>query len=165
MKPIPAIPRILLGPGPSLVSARVMRALATPVLGHLDPQLLSTMDDVRDALRRTFSAPEGSTALAVSGTGTAAMETCVANLVEPGTRMVVVTNGYFGDRLAEIGQRLGGQVHRVAGEWGRAIDPAVVSQAIAEPRLSSWRSSTPKHRPASSIRSEPLRPPRARRTR
>jgi alanine-glyoxylate transaminase/serine-glyoxylate transaminase/serine-pyruvate transaminase len=130
MKPIPAIPRILLGPGPSLVSPRVMRALATPVLGHLDPQLLSTMDDVRDALRRIFRAPDGSTALAVSGTGTAAMETCLANLVEPGTRMVVVTNGYFGERLAEIGQRFGAQVHRVAGEWGRAIDPTAVANAI-----------------------------------
>src|SRR3954465_10209054 len=130
MKPIPAIPRILLGPGPSLVSPRVMRALATPVLGHLDPQLLSTMDDVRDALRRIFRAPDGSTALAVSGTGTAAMETCLANLVEPGSRMVVVTNGYFGERLAEIGQRFGAQVHRGAGEWGRAIDPTAVANAI-----------------------------------
>jgi alanine-glyoxylate transaminase/serine-glyoxylate transaminase/serine-pyruvate transaminase len=89
------------------------------------------MDEVRDALSRLFRAPEGSTVLAVSGTGTAAMETCLANLVEAGTRMVVVTNGYFGERLAEIGQRLGGQVHRVAGEWGRAIDPATVSDAIA----------------------------------
>jgi alanine-glyoxylate transaminase/serine-glyoxylate transaminase/serine-pyruvate transaminase len=132
MKPIPAIPRILLGPGPSLVSARVMRAMATPVLGHLDPQLLSTMDDVREALGRLFRAPEGSTALAVSGTGTAAMETCLANLVEPGTRMVVVANGAFGERLAEISHRLGAHVHKVAGEWGRAIDPAVVSKAIAD---------------------------------
>jgi len=88
------------------------------------------MDDVRDARRRIFRAPDGSTALAVSGTGTAAMETCLANLVEPGTRMVVVTNGYFGERLAEIGQRFGAQVHRVAGEWGRAIDPTAVANAI-----------------------------------
>jgi alanine-glyoxylate transaminase/serine-glyoxylate transaminase/serine-pyruvate transaminase len=90
---LPSVERLLLGPGPSAVSARVMRALATPVLGHLDPQLLDTMDRLRGQMARVFKAPAGSLALAVSGTGTAAMETVVANLVAPGTRVVSVVNG------------------------------------------------------------------------
>lgn len=127
---LPSIDRLLLGPGPSPVSPRVARALAAPVLGHLDPLVLAAMDDIRARLLRIFQAPEGSLALAVSGTGTAAMETSLANIIEPDRRIVVVTNGYFGDRIAHIAERLGGNVHRVAGEWGRAIDPAAVEAAI-----------------------------------
>jgi len=127
---IPSVERLLLGPGPSMVSARVMRALATPVLGHLDPQLLETMDRLRGQLARVFQAPPGSLALAVSGTGTAAMETAVANLVTSGTRAVAVVNGYFGDRLAQMLERYGAEVSRVNGEWGRAIDPDAVAAAI-----------------------------------
>jgi alanine-glyoxylate transaminase/serine-glyoxylate transaminase/serine-pyruvate transaminase len=130
MSVLPAIDRLLLGPGPSPVSPRVARALATPVLGHLDPLVLGMMDDIRARLLRIFRAPEGSLALAVSGSGTAAMETSLANVVEPGRRIVVVTNGYFGDRIAHIAERLGGEVHRVTGEWGRAIDPAAVEAAV-----------------------------------
>jgi alanine-glyoxylate transaminase/serine-glyoxylate transaminase/serine-pyruvate transaminase len=132
MTTIPATERLLLGPGPSMVSARVMRALATPVLGHLDPQLLETMDRLRGQLARITRAPEGALALAVSGTGTAAMETAIANLVAPGARVLAVVNGYFGDRLAQMAERYGAAVTRVEGEWGRAIDARVVSKAIDE---------------------------------
>jgi alanine-glyoxylate transaminase/serine-glyoxylate transaminase/serine-pyruvate transaminase len=130
MSTLPSIDRLLLGPGPSPVSPRVARAMATPVLGHLDPLVLQVMDDIRARLQRIFQAPDGSLALAVSGTGTAAMEASLANVVEPGRRVVVVTNGYFGDRIAHIAERLGGEVHRVPGEWGRAIDPAAVEAAV-----------------------------------
>lgn len=123
--------RLLFGPGPSLVSARVMSALARPVLGHLDPVLLATMDDLRARLARVFQAPVGSRVVAVSGTGTAAMETAIANLVEPGTRVLVAVSGYFGLRLAEIARRYGGEVQTVECEWGRAIDPADVARALA----------------------------------
>ena len=122
--------RLLFGPGPSMVSARVMSALARPVLGHLDPVLLATMDDLRARLARVFRAPPGSRVLAVSGTGTAAMETAIANLVEPGTRVLVVVTGYFGLRLAEIARRHGAEVQAVEGEWGRAIDPSAVETAL-----------------------------------
>ncbi|HEX2310161.1 MAG TPA: alanine--glyoxylate aminotransferase family protein [Vicinamibacterales bacterium] len=131
MTSIPSIERVLLGPGPSPVPARVMRAMTTPVLGHLDPALLEVMDHVRAALARVFRAPEGSLALAVSGTGTSGMEAAVANLVAPGTRVVVVVNGYFGGRIAEMAGRYGAEVHRVEGEWGRAIDPEAVRRAAA----------------------------------
>ena len=86
-----------------------MRALAAPVLGHLDPQFIGIMDDLRARLARTmFRAPEGTLALAVSGTGTAAMEAAVANLVEPGRRVLVVVTGYFGERLVDMCTRYGG---------------------------------------------------------
>ncbi len=123
--------RLLFGPGPSMVSARVMSALARPVLGHLDPVLLSTMDDLRARLARVFRAPSGSRVLAVSGTGTSAMETAIANLVEPGRKVLVVVTGYFGARLAEIARRYGADVQTVEGEWGRAIDPAAVEKVLA----------------------------------
>jgi alanine-glyoxylate transaminase/serine-glyoxylate transaminase/serine-pyruvate transaminase len=131
---LPSTERWLFGPGPSLVTPRVMRALAAPVLGHLDPDFLVVMDDLRARLARVARAPEGSLALAVSGTGTAAMETSVANLVGPGTRALVVVTGYFGERLVEMCTRYGGEVTRVDGEWGRAIDPAAVGRALSEAR-------------------------------
>ncbi len=124
--------RYLFGPGPSLVAPRVMNALARPVLGHLDPVLLVLMDDLRARLARLFRAPDGSRVLAVSGTGTAAMETAVANLVEPGRRALVVSNGYFGARLAEMCRRYGADVRTVDGEWGRAIDAEAVERALAD---------------------------------
>ncbi len=123
--------RILLGPGPSLISPRVMAALARPMLSHLDPQFVEIMDDVRARLARVFQAPEGSFAFGVSGTGTAAMETAVANLISPGTRVLSVVTGYFADRLAQMATRYGAEVTRVEAEWGRAIDPEQVRRALA----------------------------------
>jgi alanine-glyoxylate transaminase/serine-glyoxylate transaminase/serine-pyruvate transaminase len=127
---LPSKERILLGPGPSLMSPRVMRALSAPMLSHLDPQFVEIMDDVRARLTRVFQAPDGSFAFAVSGTGTSAMETAVANLVAPGSRVLSVVTGYFGDRLAQMCARYGGEVARVEAEWGRAIDPEQVRRAL-----------------------------------
>lgn len=129
---LPANERILLGPGPSLIAPRVMRALAAPMLSHLDPEFVAIMDDVRARLGRVFKAPEGALAFAVSGTGTAGMETAVANLVAPGTRVLSVVTGYFADRLAQMCTRYGAVVTRVEAEWGRAIDPELVRRALAE---------------------------------
>ena len=132
---LPSTERFLFGPGPSLVTPRVMRALAAPVLGHLDPQFLAIMDDARARLARVFRAPEGSLVLAVSGTGTSGMEAAVANLVEPGRRVLVVVTGYFGERLADMCGRYGADVVRVDGEWGRAIDPAAVEARLRDGRF------------------------------
>src|SRR4029450_4469814 len=128
--PLRASERILLGPGPSLMSPRVMKALGAPMLSHLDPQFVEIMDDVRARLSRVFQAPDGSFAFAVSGTGTSAMETAIANLVAPGTRVLSVVTGYFADRLAQMAARYGGEVQRVEAEWGHAIDPDQVRQAL-----------------------------------
>jgi len=129
--PLPTTPRLLLGPGPSPVSARVMAALGAPPRSHLDPDLVGQLDEIRAALRRAFRASDDSETLAISGTGTSGMEAVVANLTKPGLRALVVVTGYFGDRLAGLFARYGAAVDRVEGEWGRAIDPAKVQAALA----------------------------------
>jgi len=121
--PLPATERILLGPGPSLIAPRVMRALAAPVLSHLDPEFVPMMDDVRNSLQRLFRADGKSLTIATSGTGTSAMEAAVANFVSDGMRGVVVVTGYFGDRLVQMFERYGARVRRIDVEWGRAVDP------------------------------------------
>ena len=117
-----------------MIAPRVMRALAAPVLGHLDPDLMAMMDETREQLRRLFRAPEGTFAFAVSGTGTSGLEAAVANLVQDGTRVLAVVTGYFGDRLAQVCQRYGGHVTRLDVEWGRACDPQLVRDALARER-------------------------------
>ena len=124
--------RLLLGPGPSPVSPRVMSALAAPVLSHLDPYVIAAMDDIRTRLARLFHAREGAVALGISGTGTSAMEAAVANVTRPGTRALVVVTGYFGDRLAQMLERYGARVRRLDVEWGRACDPSLVEGALRE---------------------------------
>src|SRR5262245_991943 len=114
---LPATERTLLGPGPSLIAPRVMRAMAAPMLSHLDSQFLEIMDDLRARLGRVFQAKEGSLALAISGTGTSAMEVAVANLVQPATKVLSIVTGYFGERLAEMCRRYGADVQRVEVDW------------------------------------------------
>jgi alanine-glyoxylate transaminase / serine-glyoxylate transaminase / serine-pyruvate transaminase len=130
MSLLPDTDRILLGPGPSLTSPRVMRAMASPTISHLDPLMLRLLDDVRARLTRVFRAAEGSFAFAVSGTGTSGMETAVANLVREGTRATVVVTGYFGDRLAQMCERYGATVTRLNVEWGRACDPDALRRQL-----------------------------------
>ena len=120
---LPATERILLGPGPSLIPPRVIRALAAPVLSHLDPEFVPMLDDVRGLLQRVFRADANALTLATSGTGTSAMEAAVANTVGTGTRGIVIVTGYFGDRLAQMFDRYGANVRRIDVEWGRACDP------------------------------------------
>jgi alanine-glyoxylate transaminase/serine-glyoxylate transaminase/serine-pyruvate transaminase len=129
--PLPSTERILLGPGPSLIAPRVMRAMAAPVLSHLDPDFVPMLDDVRLSLQRVFRADAKSLTIATSGTGTSAMEAAVANVVADGMRAVVIVSGYFGDRLAQIMQRYGARVRRVDVEWGRAVDPQRLKDELA----------------------------------
>lgn len=131
---LPTADRLLLGPGPSPVSAGVQAALAAPPRSHLDPDMMAVLDDIRARLTRVFRAADEAATLAVSGTGSAGMEAVVANLVEPGRRAVAVVNGYFGDRLANLLARYGATVERVEGEWGAAIDLARVEGAVAASR-------------------------------
>jgi alanine-glyoxylate transaminase/serine-glyoxylate transaminase/serine-pyruvate transaminase len=130
MSLLPETDRILLGPGPSLTSPRVMRAMASPTVSHLDPIMIRLLDDVRARLMRVFQAADGAFAFAVSGTGTSGMETCVANLVQPGTNATVVVTGYFGDRLAQMCERYGAAVTRLDVEWGRACDPDQLRKSL-----------------------------------
>ena len=127
---LPSTERILLGPGPSLISPRVMRAMAAPVLSHLDPDFMLLLDDTRHLLGRVMRADSSALTIATSGTGTSAMEAAVANTVSDGMKAVVVVTGYFGDRLAQIIERYGATVRRIDVEWGRAIDPARLGEEL-----------------------------------
>ena len=122
--------RVLLGPGPSTVESRVLRAMSRPLIGHLDPEFLQIMDETQAMLRRVM-ATENRMTFAISGTGSAGMEASIVNLVEPGDRVVVVVCGVFGVRLAEQARRNGAEVVTVESEWGTPVDPAAVAEAIA----------------------------------
>ena len=113
--------RLLMGPGPSNVHPRVREALAAPVLGHLDPLVLAMLSEIQDRLRVQFGTANPLT-LAVSGTGSAGIESCLASLIEPGTRVVVEVRGFFGGRLAEMAARAGAEVTRVDSPWGQPAD-------------------------------------------
>lgn len=123
--------RTLMGPGPSDVHPRVLRAMATPLVGYLDGFYVEMMNDVQEALRYLFRT-ENEHTLAVSGTGSAAMETAFANLVEPGETVLVPSNGYFGERMGEIAARAGGDVVTVDAPWGEPLDTAAVERAFDE---------------------------------
>jgi len=129
---LPTTDRLLLGPGPSPVSARVRAALSAPARSHLDAEMMTLLDDLRARLGRVFHAGDAAFTFAVSGTGSSGMETAVANITATGTRALAVVNGYFGDRLASMLTRYGADVTRVEGEWGRAIDPAAIERELAK---------------------------------
>ncbi len=123
--------RILMGPGPSNVPSRVLQAMASPCIGHLDPYFLEIMDETQELLRFLFQT-ENSLTIPVSGTGSSGMETCLVNLVEPGDKVLVCVNGVFGTRMCDIVTRIGGQLIRVDAPWGRAIDPDDVRRATKD---------------------------------
>ncbi len=121
--------RLLLGPGPSMVHPRVLRALSAPLLGHLDPAFLTVMNDIQTLLRNVFQTSNRFT-IAISGTGSAGMEASIVNLVEPGDAVVVGINGVFGGRLASVIERCGGKAIRVEAPWGECLEPSAIDQAI-----------------------------------
>jgi alanine-glyoxylate transaminase/serine-glyoxylate transaminase/serine-pyruvate transaminase len=122
-------PRLLLGPGPSEVAPRVLQAMATPLVGHLDPDFLTLMNGIQDQLRRVFRTANPMT-FAVSGTGSAGMECCVVNLIEPGDRMVACVNGVFGGRMAEVARRAGAEVTVLEAPWGQTFDLGRIREAL-----------------------------------
>lgn len=122
--------RWLMGPGPSQVPPAVASAMARPTIGHLDPDFLRLMDEVKDMLRAVFGT-ENACTLPMSGTGSAGMETCVVNLVEPGSRVLIGVNGVFSTRLVEVARRAGAELTAVDVEWGRAVDPEALEKAAA----------------------------------
>jgi len=121
--------KILMGPGPSSVPARVLQAMSAPCIGYLDPYFFSIMDETQALLRAVFQT-ENELTIPVSGTGTAGMEASFVNVVEPGDEVVVCVNGFFGARMCEMVERMGGKLIRVDGEWGRAIDPDLARKAV-----------------------------------
>ena len=128
--------RFLMGPGPSDVHPRVLKAMATPLVGHLDPQFIQIMDGVKQMLRELFQTKNELT-FPVSATGSAGMETCFVNLLEPGDEALVCVNGVFGSRMCDNVERCGAKLVRVDAEWGSPIEPAQVKQALekSNPKL------------------------------
>ncbi|TFH04614.1 MAG: alanine--glyoxylate aminotransferase family protein [Spirochaetales bacterium] len=126
---------LLMGPGPSSVLDSVYKALALPTIGHLDPRFVAIMDEVKEMLRTVFTTTNTLT-IPISGTGSAGMETCFVNLVEPGDKVLVLQNGVFGVRMAEVAGRLGADVDVVEFEWGT---PVVVGEAVAAIRAKSYK--------------------------
>lgn len=122
--------RILMGPGPSDVHPRVLKAMATPLVGHLDPEFLKIMDELKALLKWVFQT-ENDLTFPVSGTGSAGMETVLVNLIERDDEVVVCVNGVFGERMADIAERAGGKLIRVESPWGRIIEPATLAATLA----------------------------------
>lgn len=121
--------RLLLGPGPSNCDPRVLRALSAPVIGHLDPKFVQIMDETKHLLQYVFQTQNDLT-LPVSGTGSAGMEAALVNVIEPGDTVAVCVNGVFSERMCDIVGRCGAELLRIEQEWGRAIRPEQVRDAL-----------------------------------
>lgn len=130
-KPFHPPVRTLMGPGPSDVSPRVLAALSRPTIGHLDPEFIRMMDEIKSMLQYAFKT-ESPLTMPISAPGSAGMEACFVNLVEPGDKVIVCQNGVFGGRMKENVERFGGIPVMVEDEWGKPVDPAKVEAAFAE---------------------------------
>jgi alanine-glyoxylate transaminase / serine-glyoxylate transaminase / serine-pyruvate transaminase len=118
-----------MGPGPSDVNPRILEAMSRPTIGHLDPAFIAMMDELQELLRYAFRTSYA-LAMPVSAPGSAGMETCFVNLVEPGDTVIVCQNGVFGGRMKENVERAGGKAVMVEDPWGRAVDPGKVEEAL-----------------------------------
>jgi len=121
--------RTLMGPGPSDVHSRVLEAMARPTIGHLDPEFVRLLDELKILVQHVF-VTENDMTMVVSGPGSAGMETCFVNLVEPGDKVIVCRNGVFGGRMIENVERFGGTAVVIDDEWGRAVNPAKLKNAL-----------------------------------
>lgn len=130
-KELNPIPRLLLGPGPSTVHPAILRALATPVLGHLDPQFLAMMDEIQELLRFVFQT-ENQLTIPVSGTGSAGMESSLCNFLEAGDSILVGVNGYFSERICDMASRYGAEVRRLERPWGEVFTPEEIEKALRQ---------------------------------
>jgi len=126
----PPPPRLLLGPGPSQVHPRVLAAMATPLVGHLDPAFIALMEETKRLLRVVFQTTNELT-IPISGTGSAGLEACIVNLVEPGDEVVIGVNGVFGTRLTDVAARAGATVVTAAAPWGEIVPDDVLAKALA----------------------------------
>ena len=114
-------PRRLMGPGPSDVAPSVLQAMSRPLVGHLDPAFVNLMEEIKTMLRQVFLTQNEMT-FPVSGTGSAGMEFCFVNLIEPGDEVIIGVNGVFGTRMCDVAERCGAQVTRVEAPWGNIIE-------------------------------------------
>ncbi|MBG85954.1 MAG: alanine--glyoxylate aminotransferase [Verrucomicrobiales bacterium] len=123
--------RVLMGPGPSNAAPEVLQAMSNPLVGHLDPAFIGMMEEIKTMLRSVFQTKNEMT-FPVSGTGSAGMEFCFVNLLEPGDEVLIAINGVFGTRMADVAARCGAIVTRVESPWGQIIEPAQIQDALAQ---------------------------------
>src|SRR6266850_1424068 len=121
--------RLLMGPGPSDVAPSVLKAMSAPLLGHLDPVFVKMMEEIKAMLRTVFQTKNEMT-FPVSGTGSAGMEFCLVNLIEPGDEVVIGVNGVFGGRMVDVAERCGAKVTKVEAPWGTIIEPRQIAAAL-----------------------------------
>ena len=121
--------RLLLGPGPSMVDPRVLRVMASPLVGHLDPMFLGLMDKIKEMLQYVFVTKNPLT-IPISGTGSAGMEAAIANMVEPGDDVLICICGYFGERLADMAGRYRANVHTIKLPWGKVFTAEEIKNAL-----------------------------------
>jgi alanine-glyoxylate transaminase/serine-glyoxylate transaminase/serine-pyruvate transaminase len=124
-KEIKVTPRILMGPGPSDVDPRVLRAMATPLVGHLDPEFLEIMNESMDMLRRLFQTNNTLT-IPISATGSAGMEAAFCNVIEDGDEVLICVNGVFGQRMTDVAERCRAKLTLIEADWGKIIPPEKV---------------------------------------
>ena len=124
-------PRILLGPGPSNTSPRVLQAMMSPMIGYADPEFMVVLDEVSKLLRLVFQTDEG-LAIALPGTGSAGMQAGLNSLLEPGDTVVICSCGYFGERMADMAERLGANAVVLRGEWGRPFPPEMLEEELGK---------------------------------
>jgi alanine-glyoxylate transaminase/serine-glyoxylate transaminase/serine-pyruvate transaminase len=122
-------PRRLMGPGPSDVAASVLQAMSRPLVGHLDPAFVNLMEEIKTMLRQVFLTQNEMT-FPVSGTGSAGMEFCFVNLIEPGDEVIIGVNGVFGTRMCDVAERCGARVTRVEAPWGNIIEAKQIAAAL-----------------------------------
>ena len=122
-------PRLLMGPGPSDVAPSVLQAMSQPLVGHLDPVFVKMMEEIKAMLRVVFETTNAMT-FPVSGTGSAGMEFCCVNLIEPGDEVIIGVNGVFGNRMVDVAERCGARVTKVEAEWGRIIEVQQIREAL-----------------------------------
>lgn len=124
-------PRLLMGPGPSNVAPSVLKAMAAPLIGHLDPRFVELMEEVKAMLRTTLQTSNEMT-FPISGTGSAGMEFCFVNLIEPGDDVIIGVNGVFGTRMCDVAERCGARVTKMESPWGRIIEPQQLAEALTK---------------------------------
>ena len=123
-------PRILLGPGPSNTSPRVLQAMMSPMIGYSDPEFMVVLDEVSELLRLVFQTEEG-LAIALPGTGSAGMQAGLNSLLEPGDTVVICSCGYFGERMADMAERVGANAVVLRGEWGKPFPPEMLEEELS----------------------------------
>ena len=130
-EPTPLPARILMGPGPSMVNARVLRAMMENMIGYMDPDYVRVLEEISEQLKRVFQTEDAVT-MAISGTGSSGMEAGLSSILEPGDTVIVCMYGFFGERMVDMATRVGANVIALRSEWGQPFPEEMLQKALNE---------------------------------